>query len=267
MTTKTSILVTRSGEGGQHLAAWLSSHGLRSILYAPVQLRAVADRARMLRQLQDCLPTDILIAPSAEALRQLAEGSDPVSLGFPLVVVPGPGTAAVGARLGFGPIIYPPTEGSSERILELPELAHVRGARILVAAAVGGRQLIARQLAERGALVRQVSVYRRLGAAPTAETVARIVRSDALITLWASGGAVVELQRQVPQSCWRVIALQRSIAPSERVARLARTAGCCQVTVATGADDRSMLDAIAALCPSLPVIGYPDGGKPQIGEP
>lgn len=261
MAKPTAVLVTRSGDGGQVLAGRVAAHGLDPIVYAPVEPGPLPRRDGVARQVRECLPVDVLIAPSAEALRQLAELFEPAVFAQALIVVPGAGTAAVAARLGFAPVSYPDAEGSSERILELPELQDVRGARILIAAAEGGRTLIAGRLAERGAVVHRLAVYQRRPVAPSESVLERIVSSDGMVTLLASGGALAELERQLPHACWRLLAGQLVIAPSERVAGMARALGCGQVVVAAAADDDAMLAALFEHCPPWPPIRYPVGGK------
>lgn len=257
MVLKTRILVTRSGVGGRQLAAVLEDHGVPVIHYAPVRLDAPADPAATRKQLLDCLPIDVLVAPSAEALRQLAELVTHPELGAPLIVVPGPGTASTGARLGFSGIRFPDRAGDSEHILNLPELKQVAGARVLIAAAAGGRDLIETRLRERGAEVRRLEVYRRVATLPAPEVIDRILDEDPLITLLASGGALLGLKQQLPQTCWQTVAAQALVAPSPRVAELAIEAGCARVSVAAGADDGAMLAALRTLCPWLPAISYP----------
>ncbi len=257
MDTKTRILVTRSGDSGRQLANRLEAHGVAVIHYAPVRLAAMPDPGATRARLLENLPVDILVAPSAEALRQLAELLEPAQLAAPVVVVPGPGTARVGAQLGFSRLAFPPCVGDSEHILRLPELEDVADARILIVAAAGGRDLIETRLRERGALVRRLEVYQRIAAPPPPETVERIMRGPSLVTLLASGGALTGLRQQLPEACWRVIASQALIAPSARVAALAREAGCARVSVADGADDRAMLAALGMVCPQLAAISYP----------
>lgn len=259
MTFKTRILITRSGNGGRQLAKLLAERDVPVTHYAPVQLEAMADQSATRAQIQQCLPVDVLVAPSAEALRQLASLLEPEQLGDPLIVVPGPGTAKIGAQLGFRRIRFPAHAGTSEQILALPELQDVAGSRILIAAAAGGRDLIETRLRARGAAVKRLNVYRRLAVPPAPAVVDQLSLDTPMISLLASGGALLGLRQQLPEACWRAVAAQPMIAPSPRVAGMARAAGCARVVVAGGADDRSMLAALGTLCPSLATISYSVG--------
>lgn len=256
MMTDLRILVTRSGESGVQLGARLAALGLRVVRYAPVEPGPVDDTQALGQKLLAVLPVDILLVPSAEALRQLAVLLDPPSWGAALTVVPGPGTAAVARRLGFTRVRFPLDEGSSERILELPDLAEVGGKRVLIAAAAGGRKLIETSLAQRGAVVATLEVYQRRLVPPGAGIIQALAQPEPVVTLLASGGALEALRCQLPEHCWQRLAAQPMIAPSSRVARLAEVAGCVEVSVAAAADDHSMLAELARLRPELVGIGY-----------
>lgn len=256
MASTTEVLITRSGTEGWRLAERLRRH-LPVIHYAPVRLEAMPEVSATRNRLLDCLPADVLIAPSAEALRRLAELVPPARLAAPIVVVPGAGTARVGRQLGFERIRYPERMGDSEHILALPELEDVAGARVLIAAAAGGRGLIAARLRQRGATVLQLEVYRRTTVPPTPEQIGRIRHAQSLITLLASGGALLGLREQLPLDCWQILASQPLIAPSPRVAAMAREAGSVSVAMAGGADDEALLNALVRVCPALAAISYP----------
>ncbi len=252
-----AILVTRSGPAGRNFAQRLAADGYAVAHYAPVEPGPPAAPATVRRQLLDALPIDILIAPSAQSLRQLSQLLTLDQLGAPVVVVPGPGSAKVAADLGFGRIVFPTLEGRSERILELPELADVAGARVVIAAAAGGRSLIQQRLRAQGARVRRLEVYRRVAVPPTPDILQALSDQQSWVTLLASGGALSALRQQLPQQCWLRLVSQAMIAPSARVAQQAEAAGCNAVITASGADDDSMLTALGRVGPRYSAVRYP----------
>ncbi|MGY6553200.1 MAG: uroporphyrinogen-III synthase [Wenzhouxiangella sp.] len=245
------VLVTRSGQGGLRLAAALRGRGADVIHYAPVIPGPVDDPRRLQQHLRDSLPCELLVAPSAEALRQLVALLGAEALQHAELIVPGPGTAAAARSLGLGPCHYPLHQGTSEEILKLPVLAQVAGKRVLIAAAAEGRGLIADALARRGALVQCLAVYQRRLFAPSPAVLQALCQPEPLISLLASGGALEALRTQLPEACWERVSQAPMIAPSERVARLAQVAGCVDVHAAAGADDQAMLGSLLALCPEL----------------
>jgi uroporphyrinogen-III synthase len=79
-----------------------------------------------------------------------------------------------------------PAEGSdTEALLAMPQLAHISGQRVLIVRGVGGRELLADVLVERGAQVQLAEVYTREPARPGAELQAQVEQ------LWRQGGVRV----------------------------------------------------------------------------
>ncbi|MFW5816495.1 MAG: uroporphyrinogen-III synthase [Wenzhouxiangella sp.] len=239
------ILVTRSGEQGLRLCRWLQEKGLRAAHFAPVALAGPEDPQACRLELLSALPCDRLIVPSAEALRQAVALVGREALTGTTLIVPGPGTARLARELGFERVDFPPSGGTSEQILSLPSLQQVSGLRLLVLAAAGGRQTLGRELAGRGAKVRRLHVYRRLSQPIPARLEADLLASPEVITLLASGGAMGALEAALGSAAWTHLAGGLMIAPSLRVATLARAAGAGRVEVADGADHDAMLRALA----------------------
>ncbi|HMA98990.1 MAG TPA: uroporphyrinogen-III synthase, partial [Wenzhouxiangella sp.] len=147
--------------------------------------------------------------------------------------------------LGFKKVCHPSKGHASEDILALPALSQAQGLSVLILAAEGGRQIMDQQLAERGARVSRLHVYRRRPAPPPADLEEKLLCSSSAITLLASGGALSALESSLSAAAWSHLASGLMIAPSLRVATLARAAGVDQVEVADGADNRAMLSALA----------------------
>lgn len=239
------ILVTRSGAEGRQLARVLQDQGLRAEHFAPVALAGPEDPEACRLELLAALPCDRLIVPSAEALRQAVAlvGREP--LAATALIVPGSGTARIARELGFDRVEFPPSGGTSEHILRLPLLREVSGLRLLVLAAAGGRETLGRELARRGAKVQRLHVYRRLSQPIPPRLEAELRASRDMITLLASGGALAALEAALASAAWAHLACGLMIAPSVRVATLARAAGAERVEVAEGADHDAMLRALA----------------------
>ena len=244
MNSNTRLLVTRSGPAGQRLADRLRAAGLDTVWYSPVRLVGVSQPAELRRRLEALLPADVLVVPSPEALRRLAEMKPPHTLGQTPLVVPGPGSADLARELGFLSVRSPDSAGTSEDMLELPELSAVAGQRILILAAAGGRRLIEQTLAERGAEVHRLHIYRREAVPPQPDVTGLLSVAEDLVTLLGSGGALAGLADQLEAPAWGAIQRGLVIAPSQRVAEEAMARGCGRVEAATGADDQAMLEAL-----------------------
>lgn len=157
----------------------------------------------------------------------------------------GAGTRRALARRGIAAFM-PEAGADSEALLALPMLADVRGRRIALVGAPGGRNLIAPALRGRGAQVEAIDVYERraprltrrhfdaLGAAP-----------QPWITLLSSAEALANLRGLLPPELaarWRS---QPLVVASERLAALARAQGFEDIGVARSAVGADLLDAAA----------------------
>lgn len=151
----------------------------------------------------------------------------------------GPGTAAalralgVRAQRGHG--------ADSEALLATAALHQVAGRTVALFCARGGRELLADVLADRGARVVTVYVYRRRVAAWPAGTLAAVRRADAIRVVVASRAQAERAARRLadrPVEHW--------IAASPRIAATLRALGASAVSVAAGADDAALEAACRA---------------------
>lgn len=80
---------------------------------------------------------------------------------FLLLAAVGAGTAKAMEELGHRPDIFPATAFNSEALLEMEEMQHVAGKKVVIFRGEGGRELLANTLRERGAEVEYAECYRR----------------------------------------------------------------------------------------------------------
>ena len=263
MVNEALILVTRTGEEGQSLADSLRAAQLQVRHFAPVVLAGPEDEAVCRQALLAALPVDLLVAPSAQALRESIALVGIDILADLALVVPGRGTAEVARALGFRRVMHPTGGGTSEEILALPALQQVEGRRVLILAAAGGRTVIQQRLAERGAAVERLHVYRRLPQSVPEALAAELGTAADPIVLLASGGALQALFGTLARSTWSQLCAGLMIAPSERVAAQAREYGAEHVVSAAGADHQSMLRALASARKDLDVCGTLEKPEPR----
>ncbi|MEY1660927.1 uroporphyrinogen-III synthase [Isoalcanivorax beigongshangi] len=157
------VLVTRP-QGQQHaIMALLQAAGFHAshqptLTLSPLPL-AAADRTRLLDL--DQYQGVFFVSPNAvrfgvEALRDFWP-QWPVDVHWLAV---GDATAAALRAEGLD-VISPPTGFNSEAVLELPQLQHVAGWKVLVLCGDGGRMLLTETLRARGAEVDRVALYQR----------------------------------------------------------------------------------------------------------
>lgn len=237
------IAITRPAGTGGGLARRVRALGGTSLLIPGSSLRAASD-ARVAREtLKAALTADVLIFTSPAAVRY-ARQLAPLRR-HACVLAPGTGTLRALRRAGCINTTAPPRE-DSEGLLALSPLQNVRGKRIGIVGAPGGRGLLARALARRGATVTHAHVYRRLPARLDRRH-AKALRRDArkpLYVLLSSTEALTHILAGLQDDARRALLAGHAVVSSERLATLARKAGFSQVLHAGSVHTADMLGAV-----------------------
>jgi uroporphyrinogen-III synthase len=197
------------------------------------------------RELADVLACSRIIVTSPTAVRfaqsQCSLPVRPDQHGFAI----GSGSAAALRRWGLKRVEVPRHGADSEALLALAGLAHVRGQRIGLITAPGGRGLIAERLRERGAIVRTAEVYRRVAVLPSP---ARLRALNALpgtcALLVSSAEALNALWRTLEPPARVALARRPCVTSSERLQALAQTMGFDVVIRADNARPAALLSAL-----------------------
>lgn len=174
------VLVTRPAHQATDLCRRIGELGGRAVPF-PVMEISAPDDIRPLEAVVDRLDEyDLAIFVSANAVERaldfILERRDwPV--GLPIAVV-GRRSAEALEPFGLHADLCPPTRFNSEGLLELDELQHMDGQRVVIFRGNGGREYLADTLRERGAGVEYVEAYRR--GRPRAD-------SGALVAAWRDG--------------------------------------------------------------------------------
>jgi uroporphyrinogen-III synthase len=230
------IVITRPAGTGGALAARVRALGGRPVHLAGLALRRATDTDAAVRALREARKAEIWIFSSPAAVA-FAFKLLP-SLRIPrrtLVFGVGTGTARALARKGVRAIV-PAERSDSEGLLALPELASVRGRKVALVGAPGGRDLIAPALRRRGARVEPVHVYRRERPRLTGRHFAALAATpDPLITLLSSAEALMNLVAIVPAPLLARLRRQMVVVSSDRLARAARAQGFTEIVQAKSA--------------------------------
>lgn len=154
----------------------------------------------------------------------------------------GPGTARALQDAGLGKALIPATGSTSEDVLALPALQHIRGQRVLVVKGEGGRDLLQPTLSSRGAVVEQAEVYRRVAAEFTPKQLEALVSDiDAIVV--TSGEALEHLASHASQHS-ALFAVQL-VVPSQRVVQMAQDLGFISTPlIPAHISDHDILDAL-----------------------
>lgn len=219
-----------------------AAQGARVLALSPWRI-ALRDDAATRKTLREALAADAVVFTSPNAVRAAAnllplrkrKGAEWLAVGA--------GTASALRRAGIANVASP-ARMDSEGLLSLPALRDVRGKRVGLVTAPGGRGVIATALARRGARITRADVYERITIAPSPRALAtlRALRTRPWLAL-SSGEALQHVLTALPADAARRLRTSRVLAASERLAELARELGFDNIHVATDARPRALLDA------------------------
>ncbi len=174
------IVITRPRQQAQALADMVRAAGGCPILFPLLEITGLDDYSAFDSTMDRIEQFDWAIFISSNAVehgmsRLLARHPLPPRLKFAAV---GPVTAAELAAFGVAQTLTPEGRFDSESLLALPEFARMQGQRCLIFRGQGGRDLLASELAARGAEVSFAECYRRVN--PSRD-------SSELDQLWQNG--------------------------------------------------------------------------------
>jgi len=233
------VLVTRPARQAAGFAQQIAALGGAPVIFPAIAILPPADAAPLARA-HAALPTyDFAVFVSANAVEYGAP--DPRHWPARLVpLAPGPGTADALAAAGIAGARIPATTFDTEGLLALPELADVRGRRVVVFRGDGGREHLGDALVLRGAQVDYVACYRRAKPGSGAGGLAEAFREGRIqaVTITSSEGLdnLWELADEAMRAAWRA---RPTFVPHPRIAAHARDLGL--TAVETGGGDVGLI--------------------------
>lgn len=233
-----TIVLTRPVGDARTLVRAVRRLGGRPVVLPGSSLRAVAEPPTELR-----VPADVRIYLSPAAVRFAFR----FGAGRPATrIVLAPGAATVRALHRRGIDARCPVRFDSEGLLELPELKAVRGKRVVLIGAPGGRDVLANALRGRGAVVTFAVVYQRCAPRLTRRHVDALADAPSpWITLLSSAAALTHLAGVLPAGLVQRWRGQAMVVSSERLAAIVRAAGFRSVAVAASAAPAALLATAA----------------------
>lgn len=243
------VLVTRPQHTADTLMARLQAAGAQAVHVPVLRIEALPETAGMRALAQDLDRCHAVIFTSRHAVQYgaalLARWWPQWPVGLHWLAV---GSTTAGALREHGITARAPADARSEGLLALPALQEVAGQRVLLVTGEGGRGLLERALAERGATVTRLECYRRL-ADPDAgakldafrDTRNEGIRSVVLVT------STDALQNLLNAASWLRAQPLPVLCAGDRIAEAARAAGLTRVVAAGGADDESLFSALTML--------------------
>jgi len=239
------VVLTRPVGSSRTLARRIAALGGEPLVLPCAALRRLAAPG-----LASALRADVVLFTSPAAVRFARALAPALAVGpRTRVLVPGAATQRALARAGVE-AEAPEMRSDSEGLLALPALRAVRGRRVAIVGAPGGRGLLERELGTRGARVERVHVYERALPRWQSRHHEQAARIDARTLLLVSSAESLEnLQQLLGDVAWRRARRATIVASSVRIARLARGRGFARIVRADSAlADELLAAAVAAVC-------------------
>ncbi|MCF1489632.1 uroporphyrinogen-III synthase [Pseudomonas mosselii] len=242
------LLLTRPEEDCAALAQTLADAGIASASLPLLVIEAIApgpEQVQRLRAIGEARAIIVVSKPAARLLlEQLAEtGVTPPSAGWFTV---GEATARILQEHRLQ-VAFPAAGDDSEALLALPALREamaVPAPRVLIVRGVGGRELLAERLAEQGASVDYLELYRRCLPHYPATTLAQRIDGERLNGLVVSSGQGLEHLHRLAGADWPRFSRLPLFVPSPRVAEQARALGAKDIVDCRGASAAALLAAV-----------------------
>jgi len=221
--------------------------GGEPVPFPTIEIRAAPDQRPLEATLANLASIDLAVFVSANAASH-AMPAVTAAGGFApdtRVAAVGEGTAAELRRLGVSDVLTPHAGADSEALLATAALLDVAGRRVAIFSGVGGRDLLAATLRERGASVAVVPCYvRACPAVPTGPVRARLAAGTLSAVIATSAEGIHNLYAML-DGAGDALARLLHVTPHERVAEAARHHGALRVVV-SGSGDAAMVETLAA---------------------
>jgi uroporphyrinogen-III synthase len=243
-----TVIVTRPSSSAAALKRRIATLGGVALRLPGIGLRAPRDPVSACAVLRAARRTDIAVFISPAAVRYAFALLPELRFARATqVCTTGAGTARALARRGLCDVIWPRLRQDTEGLLALPEFARLRGRRVALIGAPGGRDLLPGTLRKRGATAQNVHVYQRVAPRLTQRHFVALERAAApLLTLLSSATALTNLRAQLPAPLFARLAEGEGIVSSLRLAQAARSAGFRRAHIAKSAGSADMLAAAVA---------------------
>jgi len=240
------VLVTRPAAQAEGLCRLIEQANGCPIAIPSIEIAPAADSGQAVSLLAQSW--DLMFFVSRNAVEQaLALAPDASWPRVDMIAAVGRATAQALTDSGRAPDLVPDQRFDSESLLQMPELADMRGHRVLIVRGEGGRTLLADTLTARGAVVAYAEVYRRLRPVfDPAPLLARWCESVAMVTATSEEVLLNLIEMLGPEGRASLLATPLVVV-AERTATTAQGLGFSRVQLAERAEDGAILQALCEL--------------------
>lgn len=177
------IAITRPLGQATKLSLLISEHGGQPISFPLIAIAPLHDYSALEQQLAKLKTYDWAIFISSNAVQNAMPrlltklGNIPANLRIAAI---GPVTAAELAKFGVTETLAPVDRFDSESLLALPQMQAMAGSKVMIFRGVGGREVLAETLTQRGAVVDFAECYRRVNPQQDASILAALWQNKEL---------------------------------------------------------------------------------------
>ncbi len=243
------ILVTRPEQQSEKLCCLLEGYGLQ-----PVRFPVIAIKAKELSVLEKQYITDIaqyqyVFFVSTNAVNfalQVFSGKIELLKRATCIAV-GAATLKALSDAGIHSAIVSQDAFNTEALLLMPELQCLRNKRCLIIRGVGGRELLARTLRERGAMVEYLELYQRLlPITKNSGLVKSLILDNGLAAIFIYSAETLRYLMQVlaKDNIEKRVLTIPLVVISRRVSVVAEQIGFKTIIIANKASDQAMINAL-----------------------
>jgi uroporphyrinogen-III synthase len=239
-----TVVITRPAGTGSPLARQVRRLGGVALLLPGLSLHGADRPDDIAEALRTAMGDDLLVFTSPAAVRFAARLTPLRTRSIVLAV--GQGTAQALRRHGVNEPLAPAQRQDSEGLLDHQALANLRGRRVALIGAPGGRGVLRTELSARGAQLREIHVYRRGTPRWQRRQLDALAQlpADARVLL-SSAEALDNLRQGLPSASYARLHAAVAVVSSERLAEAARAGGFSKVVVASSALSADLLAAAA----------------------
>ncbi len=242
-----TILVTRPRPFADELAAATRAEGWNPAILDVLTTKPATNPLKLKQQLEKIFPVEQAIFTSRSAVSHAFRIFEPIDFNGSGIAAMGRGSARELEQFGFTDVLLPERGSNSEALLRLDAFSANNAGSVIIFCAPGGRDLLQRELGERGWHVHNAEIYERVVQAPLESTLADIRAADQLVTVCTSGTAIDACYQQLPADIWQQIINQPWMVISERLETLARNVGVTKIYRSPGPGNSAIVEAIRGI--------------------
>ncbi|MFT6295497.1 MAG: uroporphyrinogen-III synthase [Glaciecola sp.] len=245
-----TVLVTRPAQQQGELIQALAALGAKTLskpMLTIEELKSEVQINQLKNKILNFAEYDIAIFVSTNAAHYGSHWIDRYWPQFPVeleVIAIGPSTAKAVTELLPCGVIQSDTGVTSEDVLNLRALQDVAGCKVAIFRGIGGRELLASALRERGATVDYFEVYTRQGCIYSEDNFTRELVSADVNVLSANSSETVDILKTNLGEQFDKFSGLILLVPSARVAEQARASGFTAVVNCEGASNKAFVAAL-----------------------